>query len=341
MALFERDRLGAGEEGWAQLRLEEPVLARARDHLVFRSYSPVTTLGGGRVVEVLPRKRRRMAPGEDQRLRARLDDSPETALSGLLEMAEWTGVSVSSLPHRTGFSPPRLKEAIAGLQVSQALVQVEDRLLSGGIWREGEGRVLSALEKFHEENPLKPGIPLEELRQVLPGDFGPKLAEAVLQKLASVDRLSLRKGTAALADFRPSLSNRQTSIRTRLKGLLVDAGLTPPNTREMGASLGDEREIEEILRLMEEDGEVVNLDGEFFFDGQAVWEAGRAVVKGLGGSEELGPADFREVLPISRRHLLPLLRYFDLRGVTTRMGDGRSVAQEIPEGWGTIRDRGR
>jgi len=58
--------VGAGESGWVQLRLEEPVLARARDHLVIRTYSPVTTLGGGRVVEVHPRKWRRLAAGEGE-----------------------------------------------------------------------------------------------------------------------------------------------------------------------------------------------------------------------------------------------------------------------------------
>ena len=102
VALFQKDRLMGGEEGWAQFRLEKPILARVRDHIVFRSYSPVTTLGGGRVVEVLPRKRRSLAPGENRLLKARLGESSEDALSALLEMAEWTGVPTPSLPHHTG-----------------------------------------------------------------------------------------------------------------------------------------------------------------------------------------------------------------------------------------------
>jgi selenocysteine-specific elongation factor len=212
---------------------------------------------------------------------------------------------------------------------------VEDRLFSNRVWEEGESRVLVALSGFHEKNPLKPGMSLEELRQVLPGSFGPKLAEGILQTLVGQEGIALTKGTASLASFKPTLSGRQTSIRAEVKGLLAEAGLAPPSTRELGETLGAEGEVEGILRLMEADGEVIGLDGEFFFQTGAVWDAGRAVVRELAGLKDLGPAAFREVLPVSRRHLLPILRYFDLVGVTTRMGDGRDVAPELPDGWGT------
>jgi len=336
VALFGKEALRAGEKGWAQLRLEEPVLARVRDHLVFRSYSPVTTLGGGRVAEVLPRKRRQLEAGEEALLEARLGPSEPEAVAALTEMARWIGTPLSSLPHRTGFSPSRLEETLQDLLGAEAVVQVENRLFSAQIWREGRNRIISALVGFHEDNPLKMGIPLEELRQVLPGVFGQKLAEAALQSLTSEKRLVLRGGTGALVGFRPSLSKRQLSTRAKLLAALTEAGLTPPSLRELGELFGDVREIEEILRLMEEDREVVSLDGEFFYEKGVVRRAGQAVVTGLGGSRELGPADFRDVLSVSRRHLLPLLRYFDLVGVTTRLADGRGVATELPAGWGTL-----
>ena len=335
VALFGKERMVGGEKGWAQLRLEEPVLARVQDHLVFRSYSPLTTLGGGRVAEVLPRKRRRLEPGEEALLEARLGNSEGEAVSALAEMVLWNGTPLLSLPHRTGFSPPQLKETLLTLLEAEAVVQVEGRLFSAQIWREGEQKILSALEGFHQASPLKVGIPLEELRQVLPGAFGQKLAEAILQNLALKKRLVLRGGTGALAGFSPSLSKRQVSVRAKLLTVLTEAGLTPPSLRELGETFGAEKELPAILRLMERDGEVVNLDGEFFFETGVVRTAGHLVVEELGGSKELGPADFRNALPVSRRHLLPLLRYFDLVGVTTRLADGRGVATDLPAGWGT------
>jgi selenocysteine-specific elongation factor len=106
--------------------------------------------------------------------------------------------------------------------------------------------------------------------------------------------------------------------------------LSPPAVKELGETLGMEGEIPAILSLMEEDHEVVYVDADFYFHRDAVHRAGLAVVEKFGGVDKLGPADFREVLNVTRRHLLPLLRYFDLVGVTTRIGDERKVAEEIP-----------
>jgi selenocysteine-specific elongation factor len=335
VALFDRERLQAGEEGWAQLRLEEPVLARVKDHLVIRSYSPVTTMGGGRVAEIRPRKRRRLQAGEGEELGNRLSESPETALVSLLEMSGWAGASHESLPQRTGLSPGSLQRARERLQSEGRAVEVDNRLFSGRSWDEGRERLLAALSGYHHKHPLRTGMPLEELRQVLPGEFGPKLSEAILRTLAEGGRIRLERGTARLADFRPSLTGPQEAARRELRTILVDAGLAPPNVKELGETLGMEEEVPGILGLMEVDGEVVNVDGDFFFHREAVHRAGRDVIAAHSGAEKLGPADFREVLPVTRRHLLPLLRYFDLIGVTTRIGDERKVAEEMPRSWVT------
>ena len=50
-----------------------------------------------------------------------------------------------------------------------------------------------------------------------------------------------------------------------------------------------------------------------------------AVRQRLGGRSALGPADFRDVVDVSRKHLIPLLEYLDVAGVTVRQGEGRAV----------------
>jgi hypothetical protein len=53
--------------------------------------------------------------------------------------------------------------------------------------------------------------------------------------------------------------------------------------------------------------------------------AAARVREALGGRSGLGPADFKDPLPVSRKRLIPLLNYFDGLGVTLRSGDGRDV----------------
>jgi len=339
--LLDTDRLRGGDEGWVQLRLEEPLLARVGDSLVVRTYSPVTTLGGGRVAEVRPRKRRRLTEGQKDLLSSRIDGTPREAMEALLGTVEWAGVGLVDLPQQVGHPPSVIREVVAGLTREKEGVQVQKRLYSGGIWLAGGKQVLSALGDYHLTYPLRTGIPSEELRQVLPGPRGPELAEAILQDLRARGSVQLRDGVASLTDFRPSLSGAQSALRSRLRKTLDEKGLSPPTVRELEESMGGKGDIEAILRLMDVEGEVFALDPDMFFPSAAVWAAGETVVEALGGSENLGPADFKKTLPLSRRHLLPLLNFFDRSGVTTRRDEGRVVARKLPEDWGTSSTTGK
>src|SRR5690606_36795158 len=44
VVVLDGQEIAPGEEGWAQLRLEEPIVARALDRFVLRAYSPVITI---------------------------------------------------------------------------------------------------------------------------------------------------------------------------------------------------------------------------------------------------------------------------------------------------------
>ncbi|MFC1660884.1 selenocysteine-specific translation elongation factor [Gemmatimonadota bacterium] len=334
--VLEADVLRGGEEGWVQLRLEEPLLARVRDNLVIRTYSPVTTLGGGPVAEVLPRKRRKLTPGDARHLTARLGADEKEALLALLETTRWRGATPETLPQRTGLPPTTLEEATRSIVADGRGYRVASRLFGASIWDEGEGTLVEVLERFHEKNPLRPGVSLEEARQCLPGPHGSQIVDALVDTLQARGILRVQRGIVALDSFRPALTAKQRSIREELGHTLREAGLSPPSLKDLTAGVG-KGEVEGILRLMEDDGEVLGMDGQIFFWREVVERAGLEVVARLGGQSELGPADFRQTLPITRKHLLPLLRYFDTVGITTRRGESRSVTAVPPPAWGTPR----
>ena len=56
IVLLEADELSPGEKSFAQLILANEDVVVAGDHFVLRSYSPVTTIGGGRILDPLPGK---------------------------------------------------------------------------------------------------------------------------------------------------------------------------------------------------------------------------------------------------------------------------------------------
>ena len=62
MILLDRDAASAGDTCYAQLRLEEPMAVRRGDRFIIRFYSPIITVGGGRIIDALPAKHKRNKP---------------------------------------------------------------------------------------------------------------------------------------------------------------------------------------------------------------------------------------------------------------------------------------
>ncbi|HJU86100.1 MAG TPA: selenocysteine-specific translation elongation factor, partial [Gemmatimonadota bacterium] len=67
------NELGPGGEGFALLELESPIVAAVGDRLVLRAYSPVTTIGGARVLALGGRRLRGAARSERARRLAALE----------------------------------------------------------------------------------------------------------------------------------------------------------------------------------------------------------------------------------------------------------------------------
>jgi selenocysteine-specific elongation factor len=322
VVLLDRRRLDPGEECWAQLRLESAIVARARDRFILRSYSPVTTIGGGVVAEPLPRKRKRLDPGEARDLDTILSGDVGSAVRAALRTASWQGIPRPDLPVWVGALPDQVAEVIADADdiVSSGPVLFSSETAGGA----GQ-TILGAVEDYHRRHPLRRGMPVQLVRQALPGWSHPDLADSVLSLLARDGDLEILQGTAALPGFRPRLDEDQSRARDALMHLFREAGLAAPFLGELPSRLGERPDLRSILAHLVDEGDLRMVDDELYVCGEALDAGARRIRERLGGRSGLGPADFREVLPLTRRHLLPILGHYDAIGVTLRRADGREV----------------
>jgi selenocysteine-specific elongation factor len=323
-ALLEGAPLRAGQAGWVQLRLEVPLLARARDRFVIRAYSPVTTIGGGRVAECLPPKRNRLDAAEEGALDAVLDGSDHDAVHAYLRLTGWSGAALDELPIHVGLSPDRVGAALATLE-AEALLRTSERAFSAQIRDEAEGLLLSEVSKRHAADPIRPHVPLSALRTAIPAWAPKDLADAVVEKLVGAGRLELHEGGVRSPGHEPFLTSAQEDAMARLQALLLEGGLAPPFIEELPAELRDRPDFWSLVQRLEGLGVVRQVaDGLYVACGH-LEEGAHRVREALGGRSRLGPADFRDPLPVTRKHLIPLLNYYDGVGTTVRSGEGRSV----------------
>lgn len=331
--LLDRDApLLPGEEGWIQLRLESPTVARVGERVVLRSYSPMTTMGGGTVVEAPAPKRTTLDEADLHRLRALESGSDREKVDAALDAAGMAGVHTSVLPLATGLPPSRTASAIAAVLMEGGL-DLQGTVIGPAAVGRTRALLLADVDRHHADEPLRPGVSLDVLRSELPAQAAPGLADAVLAAEAEEGILTVRRGSVSRRGFTPVLTGPQQDVRAALVQTYRAAALAPPSVADLPDAIRGRADLWPILRLLEDDGTLTLLEEGLFIDTARVRQAGKAVQEALAGRSSLGPADFRDVLPVTRKHLLPLLGHFDRTGVTVRRGEGREVPESVrPDG---------
>lgn len=303
--------LDPGARKQARIVLDDPVVARAGDRFVLRSASPLLTIGGGVVNDPLP-LHRRSRPWRSSAV------SPVQRLPLLLESSSLHGVEVAELPVRAGATPGELPDLLS----SDGVRRVGERIFAEAALSSLAGEAMAAVEDHHERFPLEPGAPLQSVRARLGVDA--QAAEAVLGDLQRAGKLELRGAVALRSGWAPILSAEAEAERRRLVETLRTAGPEPPSVGELEQRHGES--TLPLLRLLERDGEVVQVESDRFYAADAL----SAVVARLRASMDAGrpytPAELRDALGLSRKFLIPLLEYCDRSGVTDRRGGERFLA---------------
>lgn len=307
-----------------QLRLEAPVVARSGDRFVIRSYSPLATIAGGVVLEPNPPKRKRLSAREREAL-GELGRGGLDAVRGAARLAGWQGLPASALGVAAGCASETLAAFGSRSGKDAPAWRHDDALFDWEVVAQGEARILAAAQAHHEARPLDAGAPLDAIRRALPDRSHARLADGLAARLVRQERLVLEGKTARLPEFRAALRPDQERVAARIVEILAEAGLEGPSTAALLGRAGAGAEGEAVLDFLARRGRARLVGDAFWVSAQVLDRAAAAVTERLGGRAGLGPADFREALPVARKRLIPLLAHLDAQGVTVREADGRRV----------------
>jgi len=332
--LDETGEIEAGAHGFAQLRLESPVVALPGERFIIRSYSPQRTVAGGRVLDAFALKHR----GRDRRAaRMRLvalkhaDAAARLAL--YVEAAGEHGLRRSDLAACTGWRDETLDAAVKEARGRNLIIEAE----GAHVGREMFERLLSAargeVEAHHRREPLQRGLARETLRErvfarVAPEVFRAVLAQAETDGVLIAERDIVRAGSHSL-----SLSADDTELRARLEEIYREAALAAPTFEEAFARLAGSKQTtrehgRKILQLLLDAGTLVRVTGELFCHQEALAslvEMLRAHAARCEPERLIDVAAFKELAGVSRKHAIPLLEYLDRARITRRAGDRRLI----------------
>ena len=329
VTLFDRTELAAGAETFAQLKLRHTVLLLPGDRFIIRQSSPVATIGGGLVLDPIPRRpRAREAPREGFLLAVGRGDKTEI-LYQLVERSPF-GLRQKEIAARTGWTDAEILDTVRSLTAAKRIRLVAPdapALYPASAFADLANKTIDRLERFHKENPLQPGMAREDLRSLLARRLRPEIFRALLEELAAQKKLELQGELVKRAGAEVSLLPEEAKAKQQIEAAFATAGLAVPSVKEVLAALAIEaRRSEKLLQLLLRDRALVRITPDLIFhrDALAGLRPKLAAYKAAKGERISVPA-FKDLTGITRKYAIPLLEYLDRERVTRRQGDERVI----------------
>ncbi len=333
VVLMGRERLLPGEVDVAQVRLEEPVACLRGDRFVIRTGTPLTTVGGGRVLNPVAYRRKRTKPWEREELLVLASDDLKEILKLHLRKAREAGIREEDLKLRLSVYGKAWEGLLKELEGEVAVVGGEGERIF--VLREAledfKNEVLEALRKFHENFPLKTGLTKEELKARVSSRVHPRVYELAIAELASENKVASEREFLRLSTHKRVLPEEAERLKKRIEAVFLEAGFTPPDPQEALARFRDHPKLsEELFELLVREGTLVRLSEKLFFHKEVLEEVKRRVLDYFKRNREMSVQDFRTLVKgASRKYLIPLLEYLDKEKVTIRVGDKRILRKSL------------
>ena len=334
VVLLDRKELHPGSSAFAHLRLSEPGVFMPGDRFIIRQFSPVTTIGGGSVLDNQPARHRVRDPNVVPLLVTLEKGDSQARLEWLVRQGG--EAPLAGLASRTGWLPAevlRLGKALASANRVLLLGQPPELFVHEEHFRELARRVSEQLEKFHAENPLIAGLPKEDLRSRTGARSSPRpgvpsnlLFNALLQALAAQGRIDVQGEAVRLAGRRIQLTPEEQAAKDQISVAFEKRGLAVPSPAEVLAKLRIDRlRAEKLLQILLRENVLCKVTEDLIFHRSALRQLKELLLRRKAKCSRISVADFKEITGLSRKYAIPLLEYLDRERVTRREGDERVI----------------
>lgn len=325
IVLLDRDELTPGEEAYAQIVMEKPVVAHKGDRFVVRYYSPVTTIGGGTVIDPQAPKQKRFREDVLEDLVVKEEGTLYDVLLHELENSSTTVVSLDDLSKKCGAERDQVKGELAQLVEDDRVFEIKDaEFISTLAMNDIKNRIISTLGEYHKKFPLRSGYPKEDMRSRWFSKLDGKAFNRMLKYWEEIGVLKSRNNQLMLGDHEAHPTGVQAQAIEQLMSIMNKNPFVPPALEEIRHLLQlSEADFNEIVGYLLNDGQLLKINQDIIITSQAI-ERGKEILSDYFIREkELTLATARDLLDTTRKYALPLIEYYDRIRFTRRVGDVR------------------
>lgn len=323
LLLLSADVAEAGESCYAQVVLEEPVVAVRYEPYVIRDPSTLRLLGGGKILEPFPTPHRRQpwVVEELRKLEAAAGD-PAALLRAIFSRPRG--------PKRA-YRVAELAAAVASVSEDELGALLEALVADGVAARFGtayvpardvaqiEEAAVKAVRDALAQDPLREAASRDEIRAKLPYVLPAEGCGVLLENLAAEGKLEASGGGYRLPGAAHTLSPDHEEALAALEEL-VNSGPPMRGREEVEQYLAGYAQGATMLKFALARGMLVMLPEKVVAAPAFVEKKKDELIQYLRGHETVRAAEYKDMQELSRKQATALLDYFYEQGITVREG---------------------
>jgi len=325
VVLLEEERLRPGESALVQFVLESLGVAVSGERFIVRTFSPVSTIGGGEVLDPAAERHKRFDAAAIEGIR-HLEGPLEVRVEQAFRRSQKRSLSP---PEAALFLDKRVqvvRKVIGKLVEAGKLVRIptekDERFLPADMRAGLIKKILAVINDYFQANPHRPSMPVADLRSQLEQEADePSIRSAIDELIAQRTLVPVESGVA-LPGHEAGLAPKEQELADRVEAIYRKAGFEPPLeeevVRQLRLRLNDFRQL---LGVLLKEGRLVRLDPRIIYHRESFERAKSLLVDFLRLRREITIADAKEVLRVSRKFACAVLEHLDKIQVTRRRGD--------------------
>ncbi len=324
--LIKKKELLPGDKCFAQLELDEKVVAHYQDLFILRFYSPVQTMGGGRILNVNPGLYRRYREKEMAELKLLAGGSSKDLI--LQRIMRYGIISRAELMKETKLAEEKLNKLLKELIDEEMIFELSpEYIMAFASKRDWQERVIQTLNEFHEKYHLKPGISKAELKQVLPDELSGQKYDLFLECLIKNKVVYFIQHMVAWATFKPKPTKDEEKILQNIRNIFLEKSVEAPTVEKVAQKLKlSEEKIMGFIEYLQYLNEFIRISDGYYLLTSVVNEIQEKLITFLKEKHEISLAEARDLLGSSRKYTVPVMEYFDEKNVTRRKENVRIMA---------------
>lgn len=327
--LLDKDALTAGEEGYAQLRFDEPIAIKKEDRFIIRFYSPIETFGGGVVLEAEAHKHKRGNEQDLEDLRVKETGDLKQVLLVMIREESLFMPQTAELATKLGHTKEETQKVLEQLlEEGKVRTLAQEGWYHIDFWNHIKDYTVEILGEYHKINIISPGMSKEEFKSRLISRFhfpDARYADEMIEALSDEKVIGKNKSTIALAKFEAKYNKEFASVREDIIKTYQDAGFEVPPVTEATSMCKDKKQAQMIIDDLVTSGVLVKVTHPYYMTSE-YWEKAVTFLKEyLETHETVALGDYRDGLGTSRKFAVLLLEAFDNRKITVKTGDLRKL----------------